>query len=126
MRQSFGGQRTEQIRAESGLQELRRRDVHGYPQLPARADLAEYAPLTQGLGQYPFAKRKDQPGLLGQSNEVIGGHGAMTRMLPAQQRLETHQAFRPGDNPEQWLIEQFELIAGSQSLAHLIIQYDLL
>ena len=43
--------------------------------------------------QHPARQRLDQPGLLGDGNELVGRHQAAQRVLPA------HQRFDPDSSP---------------------------
>ena len=48
--------------------------------------------LPQRLAQHPFPDRHDQPGLLGERDDLVRRH-ELVAALPAQQRLEAGQAF---------------------------------
>ena len=68
-----------------------------------------FRPLRAGGAQDPFADRDDQPGVLGDRDEPVGGHEAVGRMFPAYQRLGTADA--PRRNVDDRLVMQGELIA---------------
>jgi hypothetical protein len=71
------------------------RQVHADEQrLLAVARPLPVADPATGLRQHPPAQRKDQPGLLGQRNELDGAQQAPRRVLPPDQGLDADHALR--------------------------------
>ena len=44
--------------------------------------------LAAGLGHHPLAQAEDEPGLLGERDEMAGEQAAMARVVPPHQRLD--------------------------------------
>ena len=85
-----------------GLLELDRRQVH--------RDLDVVGPphrVVAGATDHPLAERHDQPGLLGERNELVGRDQPAGRMPPAHQRF--HAAPLPGLDVEERLVVHLEL-----------------
>ena len=70
------------------LLELTRRQIDGNPQIRETRFLPKLG-LRAGRSQHPLADRDDQPGVLGHRNELERRDRAETRMVPAQQRLDS-------------------------------------
>ncbi|MDT4874575.1 hypothetical protein D3C80_1466490 [compost metagenome] len=62
------------------------RQVHRHPDLRQALQLP-VPRLLAGAAQDEFADRRDQPGFLGQADEVPRRHQPALRMAPAHQRL---------------------------------------
>ena len=75
---------------------------------PAPCSACQRGQLLAGLAQHPGAERHDQPGALGDRDEVGRRDEAAGRVLPADQRLgAVHPA---GDEVEDRLVEQVQLV----------------
>ena len=107
---------------QSGLLELGARDVH--PDAQARVSGVLRPPqrtLMAGLAEDPPAQLADQTALLRERNEVLGHHDTASRMVPADERLDSgHPAV---EEAEDRLIDHRELLALERPLqVHLELQ----
>ena len=84
--------------------DLKRREVGRYLDL-----LGPLGELRADCAQHPAPDRDDQPGLLGDRDELIGRHQSALGVSPAQQRLEPDHALVA--QLDQWLVVQLELVA---------------
>ena len=72
----------------------------------------ELGRLRAGLAEDPLAERDDQPGLLGERDEVRRRHGTADGVVPAEQRLEPgHLSFR---EVHEGLVAELELAFGER------------
>ena len=71
-----------------------------------------------GMVQYPAAQGQDEPGLLGQRDEIGGRDHAALRVLPAHQRLGSQQV---AGGVHHRLVVQQKLVA-RQALADIALQ----
>jgi hypothetical protein len=62
--------------------------------------------LCAGLGKAPVADREDQTALLRQGNEIHGRNQPPVRMLPPDERLDSHDLARRRDPPQAGSTEQ--------------------
>ena len=65
--------------------------------------------LLAGLLEHPPSDRDDQPVLLGDRDEYVGGDDPASGVAPAQQRLDAGRAL--GAKIKDWLIDQKQLVA---------------
>ena len=97
-------QRLHHLGMEAGFEQLFGRDVD--------IDLDVFRPVARflaGLAHDPAADRHDQPGILGERDELAGADEAVLCRIPAHQRLEAHQLF--GVRVDHRLIVQHHLVA---------------
>ena len=73
-----------------------------------------------GGAQHPLPERDDQPGLLGERNELAGRDHAALRMPPADQRLEARDLLAAGLGLR--LVVDLELLLGER-LAQVVFQH---
>ncbi len=86
------GQRLGDDAREDRLEQLPARDVDGHRQAVRLAERAPLGQLAAGLAQHESPERRDQPGLLGDGDELVGRHHVPVGVAPAGQRLEAVQA----------------------------------
>ena len=82
------------------LVDLLEREVDGHGRCVARHGGEHARGVAAALAQDPAADRDDEPGLLGDRDELVGRHHAALGVVPAQQRLDARRrARRPAARP---------------------------
>jgi len=105
-----GIERPDHVEHEARLAQLHRRQVDRNPDIGG-----PFARLGAGLAQDPVAELADQPGFLGDRNELRRRNGAAGRMLPAHQRLGADDGM--GLDLQDGLEDQLELAARDRQAA---------
>ena len=100
-------QRALHLAREVGVLELAGREIDRHPQ-PGMSRILPRARLGAGRAQDPGAERDDEPGHLGERDEVRGRNQTQLGMAPAQQRL--HRSHAAGGDVEHGLVVEDELV----------------
>ena len=108
-------QRLPDIVTEARFAELTRRDVDADREaVRVRHRRLPLLTLAARLDQHVAADLIDQPGLLGDADELVGGDHAPHRVIPAQQRFDAD--LRTAAQVDDGLIAKHELIALQRAL----------
>ena len=108
-------QRVAHVGDDVGVLQLLERQVDRQRRGLVVRDAVEQAlALAAPLAQDPAADRHDQPGLLGERDELVGADHPALRVVPAQQRLDA--ADRPVAQPDHRLVVELQLVGDQRAL----------
>ena len=93
---------------EADIEQLTRREVHRDAEVEVGMRPLPHDGLRARLRQHPPTELDDQPGLLGERDELARGKEAARRVLPTHQRLEP--AHLAGAQPNRRLVVHHELV----------------